>query len=107
MSVRRVLRRTFEGLPACARLTQPTLHDPVEFRPHAQFLGNDLSGSVTQALSNSGLPANRLELEVTESLLLFERGDQRAMLQQLNRQIQENQSIAIAESLVRNECRTN
>lgn len=52
----------------------------------AQFLGNDLSGSVTQALSNSGLPANRLELEVTESLLLFERGDQRAMLQQLSRQ---------------------
>ena len=52
----------------------------------AQFLGNDLSGSVTQALSNSGFPANRLELEVTESLLLFERGDQRAMLQQLNRQ---------------------
>lgn len=52
----------------------------------AQFLGNDLSGSVTQALSSSGFPANRLELEVTESLLLFERGDQRAMLQQLNRQ---------------------
>jgi len=52
----------------------------------AQFLGNDLSGSVQQALSNSGFPANRLELEVTESLLLFERGDQRAMLQQLSRQ---------------------
>jgi diguanylate cyclase (GGDEF)-like protein len=52
----------------------------------AQFLGNDLSGSVKQALSNSGFPANRLELEVTESLLLFERGDQRAMLQQLSRQ---------------------
>jgi diguanylate cyclase (GGDEF)-like protein len=51
-----------------------------------QFLGNDLSGSVQQALSNSGFPANRLELEVTESLLLFERGDQRAMLQQLSRQ---------------------
>jgi diguanylate cyclase (GGDEF)-like protein len=52
----------------------------------AQFLGNDLSGSVQQALSDSGFPANRLELEVTESLLLFERGDQRAMLQQLSRQ---------------------
>lgn len=52
----------------------------------AQFLGNDLSGSVQQALSKSGFPAHRLELEVTESLLLFERGDQRAMLQQLSRQ---------------------
>jgi diguanylate cyclase (GGDEF)-like protein len=52
----------------------------------AQFLGNDLAGSVTSALAQSVLAAERLELEVTESVLLFERGDQRADLQQLRRQ---------------------
>ncbi|NJO24195.1 MAG: EAL domain-containing protein [Sphingomonadales bacterium] len=49
----------------------------------AQFLGNDLAGSVTSALDDSGLSPERLELEVTESVLLFERGDQRADLQTL------------------------
>lgn len=52
----------------------------------AQFLGNDLSGSVISALAQSGFAPERLELEVTESVLLFERGDQRADLQQLRRQ---------------------
>ena len=52
----------------------------------AQFLSNDLAGSVTAALASSGFPPERLELEVTESVLLFERGDQRADLQQLRRQ---------------------
>jgi diguanylate cyclase (GGDEF)-like protein len=52
----------------------------------AQFLGNDLAASVSSALAQSGLAAERLELEVTESVLLFERGDQRADLQQLRRQ---------------------
>ncbi|NJO21732.1 MAG: EAL domain-containing protein [Sphingomonadales bacterium] len=35
-----------------------------------QFKGTDLVGSVIDALERSGLPAERLELEVTESLLL-------------------------------------
>jgi diguanylate cyclase (GGDEF)-like protein len=51
----------------------------------AQFLGNDLTNSVTTALARSGFPAHQLELEVTESLLLFKHGEQRAILQQLRR----------------------
>lgn len=35
-----------------------------------QFAGNDLVGQVIEALDKSGLAANRLELEITESLLL-------------------------------------
>lgn len=36
----------------------------------AQFKTNDLVGTVEQALRNADLPARRLELEITESLLL-------------------------------------
>jgi diguanylate cyclase (GGDEF)-like protein len=35
-----------------------------------QFTGHDLVGAVTEALTLSGLPARRLNLEITESLLL-------------------------------------
>jgi diguanylate cyclase (GGDEF)-like protein len=36
----------------------------------AQFLVGDLFGNVVSALASAGLPPNRLELEITESLLL-------------------------------------
>ncbi|SFC98653.1 putative bifunctional diguanylate cyclase/phosphodiesterase [Devosia psychrophila] len=49
----------------------------------AQFMLSDVVGSVTQALSKSGFPAHRLDLEITESL--FVRDDTRIIseLQQL------------------------
>ncbi len=46
-----------------------------------QFKGNDLIGSVTAALAQSGLPGERLELEITESVLIDNRED---ALRQLN-----------------------
>jgi diguanylate cyclase (GGDEF)-like protein len=51
----------------------------------AQFLGNNLSSVVMDAMADADLAPHRLELEVTESLLLLERGDHRATLQQLRR----------------------
>ncbi|BAS00005.1 diguanylate cyclase/phosphodiesterase with PAS/PAC sensor [Blastochloris viridis] len=45
--------------------------------------GAALAGAVTEALSASGLPARRLELEITESVLLAESAETLATLHQL------------------------
>jgi diguanylate cyclase (GGDEF)-like protein len=48
-----------------------------------QFRTNDLVGTVRQALTDTGLPARRLELEITESVLLEASGDNLATLHAL------------------------
>lgn len=48
----------------------------------SQFAGSDISGVVEAALKESGLTPNRLELEVTETLLL---GDSEAVLAELQK----------------------
>jgi diguanylate cyclase (GGDEF)-like protein len=50
----------------------------------AQFEGNDIVDIVTSALDSSGLPANRLELEITESILLKKNETTLAMLFRLH-----------------------
>lgn len=49
----------------------------------AQFTSGDLVGTVTQALADSGLDAQRLELEITESLLMNNTEDVMATLRAL------------------------
>lgn len=49
----------------------------------AQFLLGDVIGSVRQALASSGFPANRLDLEITESLFVRDDSTIIANLQQL------------------------
>jgi diguanylate cyclase (GGDEF)-like protein len=48
-----------------------------------QLMNGNFTGTVIQALAHSGLPANRLELEVTESVFLREGGSVTAMLDKL------------------------
>ncbi len=48
-----------------------------------QFEGSDLVATVERALSESGLPAKYLELEITESLLMRDTRGTRATLQEL------------------------
>jgi diguanylate cyclase (GGDEF)-like protein len=48
-----------------------------------QFLGGELFSTVQDALAASGLPANRLELEITESVLLEKSEENLATLNQL------------------------
>ena len=48
-----------------------------------QFRNADLVATVKAALSDSGLPAQRLELEITESVLLQNSDTTRAMLHQI------------------------
>lgn len=48
-----------------------------------QFKGGSLAPVVIKALASSGLPAHRLELEITESVLLQENDDNVAVLHQL------------------------
>jgi predicted signal transduction protein with EAL and GGDEF domain len=48
-----------------------------------QLMNGNFVGTVIQALAHSGLPANRLELEVTESVFLREGGSVTAMLDKL------------------------
>src|SRR5947209_5891520 len=50
---------------------------------HPQFKGSQLVESVARALSESGLPAERLELEVTESVLLQDNAATLAVLHAL------------------------
>jgi len=49
----------------------------------AQFQGDGLLGAVKEALASSGLPANRLELEITESIFLHGNDSNLALLGQL------------------------
>jgi diguanylate cyclase (GGDEF)-like protein/PAS domain S-box-containing protein len=51
----------------------------------AQFRDNKLAGQVAAALADAGLPASRLELEVTESLLLGDDAEILGMLHELRR----------------------
>ncbi len=48
-----------------------------------QLLDSNFAASVVGALSSSGLPANRLELEVTESIFLRDADQARAALEQM------------------------
>ena len=48
-----------------------------------QFRVNDLIGTVRKALADTGLPAGRLEIEITESVLLEASGDNLATLHAL------------------------
>lgn len=48
-----------------------------------QFRNNNLAQSILSALAESGLPAHRLELEITESVLLQEDASTLALLHQL------------------------
>jgi diguanylate cyclase (GGDEF)-like protein len=48
-----------------------------------QFRNNNLAQSILSALAGSGLPAHRLELEITESVLLQEDASTLALLHQL------------------------
>jgi EAL domain-containing protein (putative c-di-GMP-specific phosphodiesterase class I) len=57
----------------------------------AQFMTGDLYATVVQALSASGLPPQRLELEITESLLIDRYGGTLAALHRLR-----NHGISIA-----------
>ena len=50
---------------------------PVQFNRH------DLVRSVTEALADSGLPAQRLDLEITESVLLLHNADNLGILREL------------------------
>ena len=49
-----------------------------------QFIDGDILDSVRDALNSSGLPAERLELEITEGLLLEDHAETRAVLMELN-----------------------
>ncbi|MFN3618640.1 MAG: EAL domain-containing protein, partial [Aquabacterium sp.] len=49
----------------------------------AQFRDRGLVGTVVSALAASGLPANRLELEITESVLLQDSAANMTMLHDL------------------------
>ncbi len=69
------------GLPRRRELAEP-LKVAVNLSP-VQFRNNNLVEAVTAALSDSGLPANRLELEVTESVLLEHDKDNLSILRQL------------------------
>lgn len=60
----------------------PTICLSVNLSP-AQFKSETLVQSVVRALEASGLPAHRLELEITESVLLVETRDNLAILHQL------------------------
>ncbi|WP_232037347.1 putative bifunctional diguanylate cyclase/phosphodiesterase [Sphingobium amiense] len=51
----------------------------------ASLKSNELPGSVIAALLESGLPARRLELEVTESIFLDDSGQTNAVLRELQR----------------------
>jgi diguanylate cyclase (GGDEF)-like protein/PAS domain S-box-containing protein len=66
--------------------------DAVRWPPHAklavnlssvQFGQGDLVGAVASTLTDSGLPPERLELEITESVLLQKSDDNLALLHQL------------------------
>jgi diguanylate cyclase (GGDEF)-like protein len=73
-----VLRR------ACADAVEwpGTLNVAVNVSP-AQFKGHDLAKLVAQVLAETGLAPNRLELEITESLLLRDAAANLATLQEL------------------------
>ncbi len=49
-----------------------------------QFESGDLTSIVQQALADAGLPAARLELEISEALLQRDRGKMRTTLQELH-----------------------
>ena len=51
----------------------------------AQFLLSDMVAAVRQALADSGLPSKRLELEITESLLMEDREKTALILRELAR----------------------
>ena len=64
------------------------IHWPAEIRVSVnlsacQFRAGDLIGTVRKALADTGLPARRLELEITESVLLDRSSDNLATLHEL------------------------
>ena len=67
---------------------QEAVHWPSDVRVSVnlsacQFSAGDLIGTVRKALADSGLPARRLELEITESVLLDRSSDNLATLHEL------------------------
>ena len=72
-------------LNACAQAARWPEHCKIAINVFAvQFLKRNLIESVLQALALSGLPAHRLELEITETVLLQESQSALAMLHQLS-----------------------
>ena len=60
----------------------PPLTLSVNLSPH-QFRFSDIGSTVRQALADSGFPAQRLELELTESALMAREGEAAAILDRL------------------------
>jgi EAL domain-containing protein (putative c-di-GMP-specific phosphodiesterase class I) len=63
----------------------PPLTLSVNLSPH-QFRFNDIQSTVRQALSESGFPPERLELELTESALMAREGEAAEKLERLREQ---------------------
>lgn len=76
---------------ACQKLTQTPLSDQADFRLHVnlsarQVLQSDLVDTIEDALARTGLPATKLTLEVTESVLLDQNRETLRKLETLRRQ---------------------
>jgi diguanylate cyclase (GGDEF)-like protein len=76
------------GTFALAEATRAAAGWPESFRVSVnlsavQFRGGELVQTVSQALEKSGLPASRLELEITESLLISDPDEAERQLEQL------------------------
>ena len=71
---------------ACADAARwrPDLKVAVNLSP-AQFKQNDLVGVIKAALDDAGLPPQRLELEITESVLLENNRDNLAVLHEIKK----------------------
>ena len=70
---------------ACADAMQFPAHTKVAVNlSAAQFDSGDIVGVVTAALQSAGLPASRLELEITETTLLKNNDNNRSLLFQLH-----------------------
>jgi EAL domain-containing protein (putative c-di-GMP-specific phosphodiesterase class I) len=69
-------------MPAHTRNSRQAPRVAVNLSP-IQFEGDELVGVVTSALTFAGLPARRLELEITETVLLRDAEHTRAQLDQL------------------------
>ncbi len=77
-----VLRQACREAAGWPEMAGRSLRVAVNVSPH-QFHSGMLLGDVSRALADSGLPADRLELEITESLLLEDNNQALKTLQQL------------------------
>jgi diguanylate cyclase (GGDEF)-like protein/PAS domain S-box-containing protein len=80
-----VLQETCRQGRQWIELGLPPLTLSVNLSPH-QFRFNDIGATVKQALSASGFPPERLELELTESALMAREGEAAAILDHLREQ---------------------